>query len=175
MTRLLKNFEHTASSVAQDKKGRVRSVSRGLRPKSKLQSTFSSGRSQLRILQCNINGLCTSATRVKLDQLLDLANRHQAHIIAIQVTKLKPIYNLKLREYCTLRKDRHNKGGGGLMFLIRNSNFQCVELPPFSDTELEVQALKLNGITYIYIRFFEKCKNLITTLYNRRKRTVKHI
>ncbi|GFQ83843.1 RNA-directed DNA polymerase from mobile element jockey [Trichonephila clavata] len=153
MTRLLKPFEHTASSVVQDKKEHVWRVSRGLRPKSKLQSTsFSSGRSQLRILQCNINGLCTSATRVKLDQLLDLANRHQAHIIAIQETKLKPTYNLKLREYCILRKDRLNKGGGGLIFLIRNSNFECVELPPFSDTELEVQAIK--------IKWNNKCLNI---------------
>ncbi|GFR12706.1 hypothetical protein TNCT_265461 [Trichonephila clavata] len=109
-------------------------------------------RSQFRILQCNINGLCTSATRVKLDQLLDLANRHQAHIIAIQETKLKPTYNLKLREYCILRKDRLNKGGGGLMFLIRNSNFECVELPPFSDTELEVQANK--------VKWNNKCLNI---------------
>ncbi|GFR21761.1 hypothetical protein TNCT_701411 [Trichonephila clavata] len=84
MTNLFGNYEHTASFVRKDKKERIRGVSRGLRPKSKLQSTTSSGRSQLRILKYNINGLCTSATRVKLDQLLDLANRHQAHIIAIQ-------------------------------------------------------------------------------------------
>ncbi|GFR07738.1 hypothetical protein TNCT_462701 [Trichonephila clavata] len=29
------------------------------------------------------------------------------------------------------------------MFLIRNTNFECVEHPSFSDTELEVQAIKV--------------------------------
>ena len=35
-----------------------------------------------------------TSTRPKVDQLLDLVNEHQVQIIAIQETKLKPLYNL---------------------------------------------------------------------------------
>ena len=74
---------------------------------------MSSG-SKLGILQSNINGLCTTATIAKLDQLLDLANQHQVQISATQETKFKPLYN----DYCILRKDRLSKGNGGLMFWL---------------------------------------------------------
>lgn len=111
------SFGHAASPVAQNNQGCAGGLSRGPSSKSKRQSTtkFRS----LKILQCNINGLSTYATRIKLDALLDLAETLEVQTIALQETKLKEHVKLKIKDYHILRSDRQTKGGGGLVFLMR--------------------------------------------------------
>ncbi|GFU80277.1 hypothetical protein TNCV_3520541 [Trichonephila clavipes] len=74
----------TASPVTQVINGRDRGLGRGPRLTSELQSPTGS----LKILQCNINGLSTPATRTKLEQLIDIADRNGVQIVALQETKL---------------------------------------------------------------------------------------
>lgn len=114
----LSSSVHTASSVAQVQKGRVRGLGRGPRPKNMLNS---SKLRPLKIIQCNINGILISAARIKLDQTLKLAEVHGAQITAPQETKLKETSQIKAMGYSTLRLDRHFKRDGGLAFLIRVS------------------------------------------------------
>ncbi|GFY35460.1 hypothetical protein TNCV_195531 [Trichonephila clavipes] len=105
---------HAALAVALSQKGRDPGLGRpGL--KNLLQSP-----SFLKILQFNINGMSTSATRLKLDQVLDLADVHGAQIIALQESDLKDSTSLKILGYNIYRSDRKDKRGGGLAFLIRN-------------------------------------------------------
>ncbi|GFU27340.1 hypothetical protein TNCV_4518951 [Trichonephila clavipes] len=75
---------HTASSVPQS-------------PQSKISSKY------LRLLQCNINGLNTVATRIKLDQILEIAYRQHVEIIALQETKLCEQRLLNAKGYNILR------------------------------------------------------------------------
>ncbi|GFV10836.1 hypothetical protein TNCV_4706051 [Trichonephila clavipes] len=98
---------HTALPVSQVNKGHVLSLGRGLRAKSKLQSPLSKINS-LRILQAIMNGLSTYAMKVKLDQLLELADTHNAQIIAIQETKLKEQMKLNIKEFHINHLDRPN-------------------------------------------------------------------
>ncbi|GFS29421.1 hypothetical protein TNIN_151201 [Trichonephila inaurata madagascariensis] len=58
--------------------------------------------------------------KVKLDQLLELADTHNAQIIAIQETKLEEQMKLNIKEFHIYRVDRPNRGGGGLALLIRD-------------------------------------------------------
>ncbi|XP_054706435.1 uncharacterized protein LOC129216258 [Uloborus diversus] len=96
----------------------------------------------LRILQCNINGLGTAATRIKLDQLLELAETKEIQIIALQETKLKETSKLKVKGYNVFRSDRKTGGaGGGLAFLVRNIQYQSIDTPQFDNTKLEIQGI----------------------------------
>ncbi|GBO09475.1 hypothetical protein AVEN_137417-1 [Araneus ventricosus] len=85
-----------ASSVAQINQGCVPGLGRGPGSKNILQSPRVD--KTLKILQCNINGISTQALRVKLDQLLDLAERLSAQIVALQETKLRKTTLLKADE-----------------------------------------------------------------------------
>ncbi|XP_055924474.1 uncharacterized protein LOC129956570 [Argiope bruennichi] len=137
---------NTASSVARVNKGRDLDLGRGSRPINVLQSPPKTKRTMpLRILQCNINGLCTSATRAKLDHLLKLADQHRVQIIALQETKYKTAFKLKLKGFNIFRKDRLNRGGGGLALLIRKANFQVINIGQLhNDCDLEIQGISLN-------------------------------
>lgn len=95
-------------------------------------------------MQCNINGLSTYATRIKLDALLDLAETLEVQIIALQETKLKEHVKLKIKDYHILRSDRQTKGGGGLAFLIRDVNYCQIDTPHFNNSDLELQCIKVN-------------------------------
>ncbi|KAF8791590.1 hypothetical protein HNY73_006432 [Argiope bruennichi] len=119
------NDSHTASSVSQDNPGRARGLGRGSSPKNRLQSPKNSRNStwRLRIIQCNINGLGIPATRLKLNQILDLADMHQVEVIALQETKLGEIKRFKVKGYNVIRKHRA-AGGGGLMFPVKNVYFK---------------------------------------------------
>ncbi|GFW87279.1 RNA-directed DNA polymerase from mobile element jockey [Trichonephila clavipes] len=88
-------------------------------PQSKISSKY------LRLLQCNINGLSTVATRIKLDQILEIAYRLHVEIIALQETKLGEQRLLNAKGYNIFRRDRA-LGGGKLMFLIRVVHFQIL-------------------------------------------------
>ncbi|GFS61175.1 uncharacterized protein TNCV_3104431 [Trichonephila clavipes] len=93
----------SASSVAQDKKKRrVRGLGRGPPAIDKLQSPL---KRKLKIIQCNVNGLCSRAMQVKLDQLRELAYSHGAQIIALHETKLRPDSQLKMRGFDVFRTD----------------------------------------------------------------------
>ncbi|GBO04717.1 hypothetical protein AVEN_212113-1 [Araneus ventricosus] len=137
---------NTASSVAWVNKRRVRGLGRGPRTERLLQSPNGlKCVKPLRIIQCNINGLCTSATRERLDQILELADHHKVQIIALQETKLKPTFQLKIKGYHILLKDRLNKGGGGLLFLVRHVNYNVINLDQSqSDSDLEIQGEALD-------------------------------
>lgn len=97
----------------------------------------------LKVLQCNINGLTTLATRVKLDQLLKMADLNNVQVIALQETKLKLNTSLKYRGYKIYRKDRLTRGGGGLAFFIRDVNYQSIDCAGDLDSDLEIQGIKL--------------------------------
>ncbi|GFW69618.1 RNA-directed DNA polymerase from mobile element jockey [Trichonephila clavipes] len=115
---------HTASYVAQVNQGRAQDLGRGPCVINMLQSPQSKGSSKyLRLLQCNINGLSTVATRIKLDKILEIADRLHVEIIALQETKLCEQRLLKAKGYNIVRRDRAS-GGGGLMFLIRDVHLQ---------------------------------------------------
>ncbi|GIY32229.1 putative RNA-directed DNA polymerase from transposon BS [Caerostris darwini] len=141
MDQLHLNVRNTASSVALDKQGRERDLGRGFRSK-KLQSRPKCRKiRKLRILQCNINGLCTPSSRVKLDKILELASKHQVSIIALQETKLNTRHRLRVKGYNIVRQDRSSNGGGGLMFLIRDVYFQRIDRINSPRKSLESQGI----------------------------------
>ncbi|GFV91071.1 hypothetical protein TNCV_1249531 [Trichonephila clavipes] len=69
----------TALSVTLPKKRCVRGLGRG--PRSENRCQFPKKNHSLKILQCNINGVTTAATKVKLDQLLELAESNEVQSI----------------------------------------------------------------------------------------------
>ncbi|UYV65249.1 hypothetical protein LAZ67_3003707 [Cordylochernes scorpioides] len=117
---------HAASPVAQNKQGRGQDLAS----------------KQLRILQCNINGLCSTATKIKLEEIMEIAEKQKIQIIALQETKLNEKYNLKYKNYNILRKDR-NKEGGGLAFLIKNLYYEDIAINIPNTSDLEAQGIKV--------------------------------
>ncbi|UYV68246.1 hypothetical protein LAZ67_5003595 [Cordylochernes scorpioides] len=97
---------------------------------------------QLSILQCNINGLCSTATKIKLEEIMEIAEKQKIQIIALQETKLNEKYNLKFKNYNILRKDR-NKEGGGLAFLIKNLYYEDIAINIPNTSDLEAQGIKV--------------------------------
>ncbi|UYV83142.1 hypothetical protein LAZ67_22002409 [Cordylochernes scorpioides] len=97
---------------------------------------------QLRILQCNINGLCSTATKIKLEEIMEIAEKQKIQIIALQETKLNEKYNLKYKNYNILRKDR-NKEGGGLAFFIKNLYYEDIAINIPNTSDLEAQGIKV--------------------------------
>ncbi|UYV79509.1 hypothetical protein LAZ67_17002943, partial [Cordylochernes scorpioides] len=136
---------HAASPVAQNKQGRVQDLGRGFCPISIIQSPQTSNfaaSKRLRILQCNINGLCSTATKIKLEEIMEIAEKQKIQIIALQETKLNEKYNLKYKNYNILRKDR-NKEGGGLAFLIKNLYYEDIAINIPNTSDLEAQGIKV--------------------------------
>ncbi|GFY31552.1 hypothetical protein TNCV_4693961 [Trichonephila clavipes] len=125
MTTLTQNLD-AALPVAQNNR-----VACGLGREPQVISTLRSPHSlqSLKILQCNINGLTTPATRIKLDQLLDILLKKDVQVISIQETKLKKCTVLKINGFNIYRCDLASEGGGGLAFLIRNLNYQSIAFP----------------------------------------------
>ncbi|GFS79610.1 hypothetical protein TNCV_3187161 [Trichonephila clavipes] len=128
----------TALPIAQVIKGRERGLGRGPRLTSELRSPTGS----LKILQCNINGLSTPATRTKLEQLIDIVDRNGVHIVALQETKLSEHTNIKLKNFSIYRTDRPYGSGGGLAFLVRDVNYKKITLPS-RDSDLEMQGISI--------------------------------
>ncbi|UYV72918.1 hypothetical protein LAZ67_10001175 [Cordylochernes scorpioides] len=142
---------HAASPVAQNKQGRVQDLGRGFCPISIIQSPQTSNfaaSKQLSILQGNINGLCSTATKIKLEEIMEIAEKQKIQIIALQETKLNEKYNLKYKNYNILRKDR-NKEGGGLAFLIKNLYYEdiAINIPNTSDLEAQEISTKTKTIS----------------------------
>ncbi|UYV67139.1 hypothetical protein LAZ67_4004049 [Cordylochernes scorpioides] len=136
---------HAASPVAQNKQGRGQDLGRGFCPISIIQSPQTShfaASKQLSILQCNINGLCSTATKIKLEEIMEIAEKQKIQIIALQETKLNEKYNLKYKNYNILRKDR-NKEGGGLAFLIKNLYYEDIAINIPNTSDLEAQGIKV--------------------------------
>ncbi|UYV75577.1 hypothetical protein LAZ67_13000655 [Cordylochernes scorpioides] len=104
---------HAALPVAQNKQGRVQDLGRGFCPISIIPSpqtpNFAASK-QLSILQCNINGMCSTATKIKLEEIMELAGKKKIQIIALQETKLNEKYKLKYKNYNILRKYRNKEG-----------------------------------------------------------------
>ncbi|GFU56454.1 RNA-directed DNA polymerase from mobile element jockey [Trichonephila clavipes] len=133
---------HTASSVARVIQGPAQDLGRGPCVINMLQSPQSKSSSKyLRLLQCNINGLSNVATRIKLDQILEIADRLHVEITALQETKLCEQRLLNAKGFNIVRRDRAS-GGGGLMFLIRGVHFH--RLPDIGNDTSDLEYL---GIT----------------------------
>ncbi|GFY44582.1 putative RNA-directed DNA polymerase from transposon BS [Trichonephila inaurata madagascariensis] len=62
-----------------------------------------------------------------------------------QETKLKTITFLKIKGYSIFRLDRQNRSGGGLAFLIKNINYQCININrKIADgSNLEIQGIRI--------------------------------
>ncbi|GFV92990.1 RNA-directed DNA polymerase from mobile element jockey [Trichonephila clavipes] len=96
----------------------------------------------LNILQLNING-----TQRKIEELTDeILNVNKVHIACLQETKLNSNLKLKIKGFTTLRKDRKDRAGGGLAFLVKSADikFREIILPPTTDYDensTEVQAI----------------------------------
>ncbi|GBM03393.1 putative RNA-directed DNA polymerase from transposon BS, partial [Araneus ventricosus] len=134
---------YTASSVAQDNQGRVQDFGRGSCPINRLQSPISRDRlKNLRILQCNINVISLAASRIKLDQILELADAHQVSVIALQETKLQAKHLLKIKGFNIVRQDRPSSGGG-LVFLIRDVYYQKIPNPDPQNIYLESLGVRI--------------------------------
>ncbi|GFU00812.1 hypothetical protein TNCV_4819551 [Trichonephila clavipes] len=86
--------------------------------------------------------MSTYAMKVKLDQLLELADTHNVQIISIQETKLKEQMKLNIKEFHINRLNRPNRGGGGLALLIRDVKHQNIVIPQTS-TGLEIQGVSI--------------------------------
>ncbi|GFU95512.1 hypothetical protein TNCV_2729661 [Trichonephila clavipes] len=150
---------HTASSVAQvitPPKGSAPSSLRNTDVPSwacSQSSVVSSSIVRINLIVCltelctsfelrdNINGLSTVATRIKLDQILEIADRLHVEIIALQETKLCEQRLLNGKGYNIVRRNSAS-GGGGLMFLIRDVHFQT--LPDIGNDTSDLEYL---GIT----------------------------
>ncbi|UYV70713.1 hypothetical protein LAZ67_8000346 [Cordylochernes scorpioides] len=132
---------HTASVVAQDL-NRVLDLGRGSNSKNILQSPPNHKSHSLKIIQCNLNGIGTRGSRIKLEEMLHRAEERKADVICIQETKLRPEKALKLNGYKLIRKDRaQGRGGGGLLTLIKELKFEEIIIPPTNQTE--IQGIKL--------------------------------
>ncbi|GFS62221.1 hypothetical protein TNCV_477401 [Trichonephila clavipes] len=127
-------------SSRSQKKERVPGLGRGPGSINNLRSPNS-----LNIIQFNINGISTSSSRIKLDQAFELAVTEGTQIIALQETKLKTFTSLKINGYNICRLDRHNRCGGGLAFLIKNINYQCININrKITDgSNLEIQGIRI--------------------------------
>ncbi|GFX80879.1 hypothetical protein TNCV_1908721 [Trichonephila clavipes] len=135
------SLEHAASLVTQNNQKCAEGLGRG--PSSKnLQRSPAKYRS-LKIIHCNINGISTYASRIKLDAILDIAESLEVQIIALQETKLKEHAKLKIKGYNIIRSDRQEGGGGGLAFLVRDINYRTIDNPQFTDSKLEIQRLNV--------------------------------
>ncbi|GFV25164.1 reverse transcriptase domain-containing protein [Trichonephila clavipes] len=95
----------------------------------------------LNILQLNING-----TQRKIEELTEILNVNKVHITCLQETKLNPNLKLKIKSFTTLRKDRKDRPGDGLAFLVKSADikFRKITLPSITDYDensTEVQAI----------------------------------
>ncbi|UYV77131.1 ACTR6 [Cordylochernes scorpioides] len=80
------------------------------------------------------------ATKIKLEEIMEIAEKQKIQIIALQETKLNEKYNLKYKNYNILRKDR-NKEGGGLAFLIKNLYYEDIAITIPNTSDLEAQEI----------------------------------
>ncbi|GFU93157.1 RNA-directed DNA polymerase from mobile element jockey [Trichonephila clavipes] len=87
-------------------------------------------------------GLQVKTTRIKLDQLLEIALKQDVKVIAVQETKLKESTALKVKGFNIFRVDRKSKSGGGLAFFVRDINYQKIEYPT-DWSDLEVQGIRI--------------------------------
>ncbi|GFW98141.1 hypothetical protein TNCV_2491951 [Trichonephila clavipes] len=80
----------------------------------------------------------------KIEELTEI-NINKAHIACLQETKLNPNLKLKIKGFTTQQKDRKDRPGGGLAFLVKSADIKFRErtLPPTTDYDensTEVQA-----------------------------------
>ncbi|GFX40411.1 hypothetical protein TNCV_4320441 [Trichonephila clavipes] len=78
----------------------------------------------------NING-----TQRKIEELTEILNVNKIYIACLQETKLNPNLKLKIKGFTTLRKDRKDRAGGGLAFLVKSADikFREIIMPPTTD------------------------------------------
>ncbi|GFY11169.1 probable RNA-directed DNA polymerase from transposon BS [Trichonephila clavipes] len=81
-------------------------------------------------------------TRIKLDQLLEIALKQDVKVIAVQETKLKESTSLKVKGFNIFRVDRKSKSGGGLAFFVRDINYPRIEYPTYW-SDLDFQGIRL--------------------------------
>ncbi len=69
---------------------------------------------QLKCLQWNARGL----TKSRLEEFRTLLNSHDPDIVFLSETHWNQFFQVKFRNYSTLKKDRNNRRGGGVALLI---------------------------------------------------------
>lgn len=70
--------------------------------------------------------------------------QHEAVIAATQEPKLSPKVNFIVNNYAVVRRDRANKQGGGLLFIIHKSvQHREVALPPPTDNNIRLEQLAI--------------------------------
>ncbi|UYV80964.1 hypothetical protein LAZ67_19002292, partial [Cordylochernes scorpioides] len=94
------------------------------------------------IKQLEEHELMEFQTKIKLEEIMEIAEKQKIQIIALQETKLNEKYNLKYKNYNILRKDR-NKEGGGLAFLIKNLYYEDIAINIPNTSDLEAQGIKV--------------------------------
>ncbi|GFQ66232.1 hypothetical protein TNCT_255731 [Trichonephila clavata] len=82
--------------------------------------------------------------RLKLDQILDLANRYGIEIRVMQETKLKKHSVFKVHNYSVYCMDKARGGGGGPVLLIQNLKFYKIVTP------VQGSNLKLQDISVVW-------------------------
>ncbi|GFV55422.1 hypothetical protein TNCV_2463121 [Trichonephila clavipes] len=128
--------------LAHEEKTGYQGARSRFRQRASLTSELRSPTGSLKILQCNINELSTPATRTKLEQLIDIADRNGVQIVALQETKLSEHTNIKLKIFSIYRTDRPYGSGGGLAFLVRDVNYKKIPSPS-TDSDLEMQGISI--------------------------------
>ena len=108
---------------------------------------------KLKILQLNANGL-----KNKIHQLIDLINKLDIKIAAIQESKLtkENAWHPQLQPY-QRRQNQTEDNGGGVAFLVHES-IQFEQLPTIQDPYIENIAIKVGDIKIInlYIHPLQK-------------------
>ena len=84
-------------------------------------------------LQWNARGL----TKSRLEELRTLLNSHDPDIVFLSEPHWKKFFQVKFRNYSTLKKDRNNRRGGGEALLIKKS-LQFSASSTFASRTLEV-------------------------------------
>ncbi|WP_333764851.1 reverse transcriptase domain-containing protein [Streptomyces sp. IBSBF 2390] len=91
------------------------------------------------ILQLNCNGV-----RDKIQEIIHYMEQNNISIAAIQETKLSLNSRLNVPDYTLVRKDRGERRGGGVMFIIKNNiQYRQVALSPPADNNTTIEQLAI--------------------------------
>lgn len=95
---------------------------------------------ELRVVQWNINGLCSKAA-----ELGALCQREDAAIVLLQETKLSAEATISLPGYSVVRRDRTARGGGLATFVRLDTPYVRVDNVPSDDgTTTEALSIKVH-------------------------------
>ena len=99
----------------------------------------------LEIIQCNCRSIDTPGRQ---DELKETIDKNRPHLACLSETWRKPEMDkakpIEFKGYNIIRKDRLQRRGGGIMFLIREDiNFQHVKLNEIQNSPIEADAIEI--------------------------------